>query len=265
MNKSLVFATTIGLIIGFAIAWIIFNGGRVDHMPNAEISTPIGKPDDLAANSELSAIGSVHTPSASAETVSDEKAISNIQNMDSATSSSNELTRLKSQITNLEEMIVSQAKQSASRYANLEVKFKQAQNMLEQQGQKLESISEEEAKAILPEPFASVLARSTGTMVETFKELQTQEEDYDWALMMQQKISDFFITHELSDRVSVQSVICKKSICEIRGFEAQRDIASQVMSAMSAQPWWTFNSTHSSTGDDEEFGRYFYVIARATP
>ncbi|MBF7071829.1 hypothetical protein ISG33_00265 [Glaciecola sp. MH2013] len=161
----------------------------------------------------------------------------------------------------LKEEITQQSILAKEKYQRLQKHYNDAISMLDAQGLSRETISIEDVKKEVPSPFAEVVASSSGTVVENFKKLHAMEEDYDWGVQMQQKISDFFLTHELSDQIRLQSVSCKQNLCEIRAFQDTDKIFGQVMSVMSAQPWYSFNSVHSSSSNSEQYGNYIYAMA----
>lgn len=118
-----------------------------------------------------------------------------------------------------------------------------------------------EVEPLLPQPFAGLIAGSKGTLVERFQQLEKEAVDYDWAPLMEQRIADFISLHHLSSAIQLQSVRCKTNICEMRGFELEPQSWNQVLSSMQAQPWWQFNSTHSSSQSSNDFGQFFYTVA----
>ncbi|HEX5791790.1 MAG TPA: hypothetical protein VFY01_00845 [Rheinheimera sp.] len=125
----------------------------------------------------------------------------------------------------------------------------------------MHTVSVAEAEAELPQPFAGFIAGFKGTLAERFQKLQQEQIDYDWAPVMEQQIADFISMHPLSADVQLQSVRCKSSLCEIRGFESGEHSWSQISSNMRAEDWWQFYSVHSSAKTSEQFGRFFYMTA----
>lgn len=132
---------------------------------------------------------------------------------------------------------------------------------IEESIQPRSSITLAEVEPYLPEPFANTVSESKGTVVDLFKKLQAEEVDYDWAVEMEQKIKDYFVTHDLAGEVNLQSVNCKKTICEIRGFEKSNNVVGVIISGMHTQVWWNFNGSHKSTGSNEKDGLFFYMLA----
>lgn len=124
--------------------------------------------------------------------------------------------------------------------------------------------TEEEVSQHLSAPFDSVILKARGSMVDKFRQLHEEPLDQEWSVVTEQHISDFFITHDLADKVKLDAVTCKQTICEIRGFELENEAWGRVMSDMKAQPWWNFVSSHSTTQNNEEFGMYFYSLISKT-
>ncbi|GAA0854001.1 hypothetical protein [Aliiglaciecola litoralis] len=125
-----------------------------------------------------------------------------------------------------------------------------------------EGISLEQASKLLPAPFNKVIADANPQLADKFKELQAQEQDFAWAVRMQQQIQDYFITHEKSHLVQLNSIICKTDICEVRGFESQQGAYQIIMDELAQQDWWSPYSTHNVSGNDSDQRAYFYLLAR---
>jgi hypothetical protein len=129
------------------------------------------------------------------------------------------------------------------------------------------SISKEEVSKILPPPFDGVVANSSPDFIDKFKDLHEEEQDYDWAIQMESKISDFFALHENRDLVELVKVNCKKSQCEIYGHQQDSASLTKLMQDLQSQEWFFAVQTNSMTGDissDEENDTarsYFYMMA----
>ena len=124
-----------------------------------------------------------------------------------------------------------------------------------------DAISLEDARKLVPPPFDQVIASGNPNITEKFNRLQSLPIDYEWGIIMQQRISDHFTTHEFGHLVTLDSVSCRQDICEIRGFEQQQDTWNSIMQSMVATPWWNATGTNSVSGSGSDYGAYFYVIA----
>lgn len=118
-----------------------------------------------------------------------------------------------------------------------------------------------EIEKTLPAPFSSVIDKGKDSLVEKFNAFTNQPEDLDWGFNMAQNIKDFITSHENSYDIDQLSVICKTDTCEIRGFELTPKAWRLVSSQLKVQPWWRFNSSHSSYKRNTELGNYFYTLA----
>ncbi|QYJ75441.1 hypothetical protein [Shewanella sp. FJAT-52076] len=124
-----------------------------------------------------------------------------------------------------------------------------------------DSVAVEDAERYLPAPFAALMAKQQGMLAELFITLQTEPKDDDWAVVMEQQISDFILTHAQSGDVEIQAINCKKKTCEIRGFELIPKGWDKIFKEMVDESWWTFRSTAASYDKSAEFGEYFYLVA----
>lgn len=142
--------------------------------------------------------------------------------------------------------------------------FYATESNVSRQAEQPSQATEEEVSQHLSAPFDSAVLKARGSMVDKFRQLHEEPLDQEWSMVTEQHISDFFITHDLADKVKLDAVTCKQTICEIRGFELENEAWGRVMSDMRAQPWWNFVSSHSTTQNNEEFGMYFYSLISKT-
>lgn len=122
------------------------------------------------------------------------------------------------------------------------------------------TISQEQAQAFLPEPFASLMAKQKGRAVDYLQQHQAEEVDSQWAYEVEQKVRDYFAAHENSAKLKLNSVSCKTKICEIRGYELEPDTAVPILNSMAVKSWWRAGSSYVYQGSAEE-GQYFYMLA----
>lgn len=142
--------------------------------------------------------------------------------------------------------------------------FYAAEPNVSRQAEQPSQVTEEEVAQHLSAPFDSVILNARGSMVDKFRQLHEESEDHEWSIIMEQHISDFFVTHDLADKVKLDAVTCKQTICEVRGFELENEAWGRVMSDMRNQSWWNFVSSHSTTQNNKEFGMYFYSLISKT-
>lgn len=124
-----------------------------------------------------------------------------------------------------------------------------------------EAISLEQASKLVSAPFDKVIAGGNPAITDKFNRLLNLPDDFDWGVIMQQQISDHFTTHQVGYLVSLDSVNCRKDVCEIRGFEELQGTWNQIMESMVATTWWNATSTNTVSGNSSDHGAYFYVIA----
>ncbi|MBT1446245.1 bZIP transcription factor [Shewanella sp. JM162201] len=122
------------------------------------------------------------------------------------------------------------------------------------------AVSEQEAELNLPAPFSGLMANKKGMIAELFNTLQTEPKDDAWAVVMEQRISDFILTHAQSGEVAIEAINCKKTSCEIRGFELTPKGLDKIYEDMVAESWWTFSSTAAAHGKSAQYGEYFYLL-----
>lgn len=142
--------------------------------------------------------------------------------------------------------------------------FYAAESNVSRQAEQPSQVTEEEVAQHLSAPFDSVILNARGSMVDKFRQLHEESEDHEWSIIMEQHITDFFVTHDLADKVKLDAVTCKQTICEVRGFELENEAWGRVMSDMRNQSWWNFVSSHSTTQNNKEFGMYFYSLISKT-
>lgn len=251
MNKSIVAAVFISAIIAFTAGWTLAN---MSNVPQSFIDEEI---TEVIDNKEINTSGD--------EEVLEYKTLPVIDSRTELLSTSIKLEQLIERNETLEKELEEQIFTATQRYERLASQFNIAQGMLNKEGKKLETMSEEEAIKLLPQPFAGLVSKMSGSIIGKFKQLQTQEKDYEWADLIEQQITDHYISHEYSYAISLQSVICKQNICEIRGFQKEDKLHNLIMNELSRKPWWKFNSSHSSSGDEGDYGKYFYTIVSKSP
>lgn len=196
------------------------------------------------------------------ENTDDNKLTSDLDAYDSSNASTpatDDVAQLHAQISALEQQLNRQRQINADTLKT--VQQLRSHGASNSGNAELSTITLAEVLPSLPQPFANLVANAKGSVVDRFKQVESEAIDYDWAPLMEQRIADFIATHALSTEVQMQAVRCKSKICEVRGFEKAAQSWNQIQSSMQAQPWWGFTSTHSSSSHTEEFGQYFYMVA----
>lgn len=250
MNKTFVFWLFVNAIVSFICGWSVANINSANNISpiklneNADV-IQLGATSEVKRDHQLKA----YCDAQASETVEQE-----------IHSLADEVIKLREKNTALQLQMRIQVEKASKDHQALVEKLHMAKMMMEKQGVNANSISEHDTRQHLPSPFAEVVFNSLGALPGAFKDLIAQEQDYQWATLMQQHISDFHLTHQLSNQINLQSVICKTSMCEIRGFQETDKVQNVIMSEMSKQPWWQFNSTYSTSASTKEHGKYFYVL-----
>ncbi|GBL04949.1 hypothetical protein [Glaciecola sp. KUL10] len=138
-----------------------------------------------------------------------------------------ELVALKQQLARTDQVF----KQISSDIAKYQFKYEQAKAMLKAAGIEVpdeEPISQE-ALAELPVPFDSVLTHASPNVKNAFNELHEQEQDFDWAIQFETRVSDFFAVHENSPLVTLSKITCKTNKCELYGFQDDPAALQKIM------------------------------------
>jgi len=130
-------------------------------------------------------------------------------------------------------------------------------------------ITEEQANQYLPEPFNHALKGKKGLLAENFHHFIEEDIDYSWNQEMEINIKQYITLHKQSYYIELDSVRCKSSTCEIRGFEKAPAAWQAIMVEMLNQDWWNFNSSSSvssntavsSAESNDSTQNYFYLLA----
>ncbi|MGB3726852.1 MAG: hypothetical protein WA981_13875, partial [Glaciecola sp.] len=143
--------------------------------------------------------------------------------------------------------------------ASLQTRLMEAEMVLSQNNLSIKRLSLDELKEHIPSPFAEIIASSPGG-INDIAEFITQEKDLEWALHMQQRISDYIVTHPLSYAVSLHSVECRTLSCQILGFDKKDNSFSTIMSDIKLEPWFDLRLVSSSSGYPTEQGKMYRSI-----
>ena len=81
-------------------------------------------------------------------------------------------------------------------------------------------ITKEELITSIPEPFTTTVSELTGNFAKNFVDYYEQEQQADWAYVVEDQIRDSINLHEQGVNIQLASVTCKSDACEIRGFQS---------------------------------------------
>lgn len=121
-------------------------------------------------------------------------------------------------------------------------------------------LTKEEIANFLSEPFLTTVENLGPNFSKSFKDFTEEEIDYDWAYMMENKLKDYILMHEQAVNIQLESVTCKESICEIKGFQTTHLVWNNIAFGLRSESWWSFKNSQSTSQTSKEYGDYFYVI-----
>jgi hypothetical protein len=110
-------------------------------------------------------------------------------------------------------------------------------------------ITSKQMEDLVAEPFKDYVANFTGAMRDEIYDFHQAQDDFDWGYNMQNLISDFILTHFNSPDINLVSVVCKLKNCELLVIQNSEGSWKIIAQELSQQPWWKFQSTHSSSGN----------------
>lgn len=153
--------------------------------------------------------------------------------------------------------VMEENSQLKQKYRVLEQKLLQSKHKINsltrQIGELDESdITDEELLALVPKDYENLVINFRGQMRDEIYNFHHQPEDLDKGFDLSHNISSFIVSHADSFGVELNSVICKKSYCELLIKEKERPSWDRIFHDLSKQEWWKFNSTHSSSTSDQD-------------
>jgi len=145
------------------------------------------------------------------------------------------------------------------------VKDIEAEKQTENKNQK--SISDEEAKKVIPYPFVHALSIFEPEDRINYQKFSDANESDDWDLKMQAQLIDAIYSNPQSPALTLDSVSCKAHICELRIFAINNTAWPLVFADMQLTPWWSFKNSFSiyEFGIQENFKIktiYFVLLMR---
>ncbi|MFD2166243.1 hypothetical protein ACFSJY_08165 [Thalassotalea euphylliae] len=233
IRATLIFAS--GLIVGGVgvFTWLKSDYAPVD-------SLVVIKPIELAPNASVADDSNGGTATIIVESNDKEK-----------------IAQLEEEVFQLK-MEVVKAKQHAND-AIAEMRTAQ-NNRLKQTVKAKVAVNYDDLLGTISEPFATKVYELNGGMAETFMDYYEQEQNSDWAYDLEYKIKDAITMHEQGINVRLESVICKTSICEVRGFQTDVSVWMKIGRDIMSESWWPFVNSNSTNHSDPEYGDYFYVL-----
>lgn len=106
-------------------------------------------------------------------------------------------------------------------------------------------LSDAEIDKILPAPFNAVIKGNHGNDRDIYKKFSQASEPKDWDISMQNKLSDAILSSPYANALSIDSILCKGDICEVRIVEYKDGVWALLMAEMRMQTWWDFGANSS--------------------
>ena len=198
----------------------------------------------------------VHQPSAIqdiTDEISSTEQASNVDNID------DDINLLIQQNRELTESLDELKASSTSTIANLKSRVIKAETLLAKNGIEQNPLTAEELRGFIPEDVIKFFAGNDFQATE-IREFQQQEKDLGWAYITEQQIKDYFITHDAAAGVSLLSVKCKTTVCQMQGYETTPESLNKIMDDIKTEPWWQLIPSSSTSGYPSEQGKFFFTI-----
>lgn len=103
-------------------------------------------------------------------------------------------------------------------------------------------ISDEAIDKALPAPFNEVMKANHGHDREIYKQFSEAPSSQDWDIKMQNKLNDAILSSPYANALTIDSILCKGNICEVRVFEFKNGVWPLIMAEMKFQTWWEFGA-----------------------
>ncbi|TRY30357.1 hypothetical protein [Aliiglaciecola sp. M165] len=236
----------------------------------------VGKSNALKNNTEVPS-SKVHESTEKEERSTDATPASSDHELESGDPSTDDDVSLESkdeclssaEFNEQADTLVTQYKKTERELTETKSALRDANATLKEAGLEVpQTLTREEIEKSLPAPFTDVIAGADLGIRKNYEEFSNQQRNEEWAIEMETNIRDFFSLHELSINVDLDSVICKSSFCEIRGFEKAPEVFPVIIRELSMQPWYSSgqgsfsNFTPYTPGiHNEDNKAYFYVLA----
>lgn len=99
-------------------------------------------------------------------------------------------------------------------------------------------ITDAEIDKAIPAPFNDALKSSHGGVREKYRDFVAATQPQSWDSNIQNKISDYILSSPYAKFITLDSLLCKANLCEIRLYESKSHVWSLMMAEMSLQDWW---------------------------
>ncbi|HSC67411.1 MAG TPA: hypothetical protein VLC79_06965 [Cellvibrio sp.] len=122
-------------------------------------------------------------------------------------------------------------------------------------------LTNEQIDKLLPVPFNQYLKGHDATMLGKYRKFSEQEYPSRQDTDIQNKIADSIASNPYSKFLTIESLQCKASLCEIRLYENKLGVWSYIQSEMRLQDWWKFHSSSAQGfGVGKENVNGWYVL-----
>jgi hypothetical protein len=124
-------------------------------------------------------------------------------------------------------------------------------------------ITIEQMEALVVAPFKGYMTNFTGSKRDEIYDFHQAEDDVDWGYNMQNYISDFIVTHNNSNEITLVSALCKQQKCELLVLQHNDGGWDKIVRDLRQQSWWQFGSTHASSsnypGSADDIAIYIFL------
>lgn len=212
--------------------------------------------DEIVASETISDSLDLHQPAA-IQDITDE--ISSTEQASDSGNIDDDINLLIQQNRELTESLDKLKASSTSTILKLRSRATKAEALLLENGIQHNPLTAEELKGFIPDEFIEFF-ENTPFMVNGIREFQQQEKDLGWAFSTEQQIKDYFMTHDEAAGVTLISVDCKTSICQMQGYETKPESLKKIMDDLRLEPWWQLSMSTGSSGYPSEKGKFFFKI-----
>ncbi|WP_448213367.1 hypothetical protein [Colwellia sp. MEBiC06753] len=229
MNAKIIISAIVGLSVGIGAGNIMFSPDMPESAKNASvISAPQTQFKHARGDDEISR--------------------NNKQNLQ------DEITRLTTEVNRLTALLEQQNsaepdthEQYLSEYSSDNESFNRM------------PYSDEQLLELLEQPYASMAAalsdESAGLFTKLYDSSSHEERDY----VLEEKIRDFIVIHQLADHIELHGVKCEVSVCEVKGKEFEVFSWNKIFTDMQKFNIAAFISSYS-TASNIDGDEYFYSL-----
>jgi len=122
-------------------------------------------------------------------------------------------------------------------------------------------MTNKQIESSLPAPFSEYVTKGANLeLKKKYANYVNEETNANWAFETQNKLEDFILTSDDSHKIELQSVSCKSTTCEIKGFERERNSWGNVMDKLQLHGVGSFSDVHSASEVSKDGLYYFYAL-----